>query len=410
MVDLLECAVMPYAWGSRTAIAEFTGRRSPSDGPEAELWMGAHPMAPSRLSRGAHGEQQALPDVIAESPTHELGLDVSSRFGPRLPFLLKVLAAAQPLSLQAHPDEVQAKLGFADEDRRGIPRDAATRSYKDDSHKPELLCALVPVDALCGFRRAGDTLRLFDELAASALEPVLAPLRRSPGRDGIAAVFRSLMTMPPAEGSRLVRATVEACSAHLASVSFAREYDWACRLDALYPGDVGVVSALLLNLVHLEPGEALFLGAGNLHAYLSGVGVEIMASSDNVLRGGLTKKHVDVTELMRVLDFADGPVAPLCARAVDAHERVWDTPAREFRLSAIDLESGGSGVAREVRGPEILLCTNGPVVVTPADGSPAVTLEQGRAAFVPASTERYTLAAANAGSRASVYRATVNLT
>ena len=410
MVDLLDCTVMPYAWGSRTALAELSGRPSPSSGPEAELWMGAHPVAPSRLVRDGQ-TAEALTDVIARSPTRELGPEVSTTFGPRLPFLLKVLAAAQPLSLQAHPDARQAKLGFADEDRRGIPRDAGTRSYKDDSHKPELLCALVPVDALCGFRRASDTLRLFDDLGVSALEPVLAPLRASPGREGLATVFRSLMTMPAAEGSRLVRATVLACSAHATSASFAREYAWACRLDALYPGDIGVVSALLLNLVHLEPGEALFLDAGNLHAYLSGVGVEIMASSDNVLRGGLTKKHVDVPELMRVLDFADGPVAAVHARAVDAHERVWDTPAREFRLSAIALESAAGGVVREVRGPEILLCTGGRSVITPADGSPAVTLEQGRAAFVPASTERYTLTAENGPlPRASLYRAAVNLT
>ena len=409
MVDLLDCTVMPYAWGSRTAIAELTGRASPSSHPEAELWMGAHPMAPSRLVRGDSPER-ALADVIAESPASELGPEVSSAFGPRLPFLLKVLAAAQPLSLQAHPNEAQAKLGFEDEDRRGIPRDAGTRSYKDASHKPELLCALVPVEALCGFRRASDTLRLLEELACRELEPVLALLRASPDREGISAVFRSLMTMPAAEGSRVVRAAVTACAARSGSAAFAREYEWACRLDALYPGDVGVVSALLLNLVHLDPGEALYLGAGNLHAYLSGVGVEIMASSDNVLRGGLTKKHVDVPELMGVLDFADGPVVPLRARAVDAHERVWDTPAREFRLSAIELASGDV-VARDARGPEILLCTRGGVVVTPGDGSSAVVVEQGRAAFVAASTGRYTLVPAGPPEiDASLYRATVNLT
>jgi mannose-6-phosphate isomerase len=411
MVDLLDCTVMPYAWGSHTAIAELTGRPSPSSGPEAELWMGAHPMAPSRLTRGDQHAPEALSEVIAASPASELGPEVAASFGPRLPFLLKVLAAAQPLSLQAHPDEARAKQGFEDEDRRGIARDAATRSYKDASHKPELLCALVPVDALCGFRRASDTLRLFDELSVRELEPVLAPLRGSPDRAGLAIVFGSLMTMPAADGAKLVRATVTACAAHSGSTTFGREYEWAGRLDALYPGDVGVVSALLLNLVHLEPGEALYLGAGNLHAYLSGVGVEIMASSDNVLRGGLTKKHVDVPELMRVLDFADGPVTAVRARALDAHERVWDTPAREFRLSAIDLASSGPAVTREVRGPEILLCMSGRVVVTPAGGAASVVLAPGSSAFVPASTERYALTAENtAGGRASLYRATVNLT
>lgn len=411
MVDLLECTIMPYAWGSRTALAELTGRASPASGPEAELWMGAHPVAPSRVSRG--GSSRALTELIAERASRELGAEVAGAFGPRLPFLVKVLAAAQPLSLQAHPNAAQARAGFDDEDRRGIPRDAPARSYKDASHKPELLCALVPVDALCGFRRATDTLRLFDELGVAELERVLAPLRASPDQEGLARVFGGLMTMPLEEGARIVRATVAACAARGPSTTFPDELAWAVRLDALYPDDVGVVSALLLNLVHLDPGDALYLGAGNLHAYLDGVGVEIMASSDNVLRGGLTKKHVDVAELMRILDFTDGPVQPVRARAIDDHERVWDTPAREFRLSAIDLTTG-EAVRRAVRGPEILLCTEGSAVVDPDDGSPGVSLARGCSAFVPGSTGSYTVRAENlenvGARRACLYRATVNLT
>ena len=411
MVDLLDCTVMPYAWGSRTAIAELTGRPSPSAAPEAELWMGAHPSAPSRLSRAKGNGAQSLADIIAASAMHEIGAEVATTFGPRLPFLLKVLAAAQPLSLQAHPNEAQAKRGFEDEDRRGIARDAPTRSYRDSSHKPELLCALVPVEALCGFRRAADTLRLFDDLAVAELEPLLAPLRGSCDSRGLAATFGMLMTLARDEGARVVKATVAACDARVsAGSSFAREYGWAIRLAALYPGDVGVVSALLLNLVHLQPGEALYLGAGNLHAYLEGVGVEIMASSDNVLRGGLTTKHMDVPELMGVLDFVDGPAAVVRARHLDEHERVWDTPAREFRLSAIEVgATPAAPVAREVRGPEILLCARGTVVVSPADGSPEVTLTGGAAAFVPASTGRYHLRAAGNAS-GYLFRATVNLT
>jgi mannose-6-phosphate isomerase len=414
MVDRLDCTIMPYAWGSRTAIASLTGR-APSVAPEAELWMGAHPMAPSRVMRDGSAPR-SLADVIAESAGRELGADVTAAFGPRLPFLLKVLAAEQPLSLQAHPNEAQAKLGFADEERRGIPRDAPTRSYKDASHKPELLCALVPVDALCGFRRVADTLRLFDELGVRELEPVLAPLRASPDAKGLAAVFGALMTMPPGDGSTIVRSVVAACAA-TRSAAFAREHAWATKLDALYPGDVGVVSALLLNLVHLEVGEALYLDAGNLHAYLSGVGVEIMASSDNVLRGGLTKKHVDVPELLRVLDFTDGPVVPVRPEPIDAHERVWKTPAREFQLSALDVAPGDAPVVRDVRGPEILLCTEGAASIVPADDSPRIVLARGCAAFVPASTGRYAVRAERVEStenkgtgRASLYRAAVNLT
>ncbi|CAN5832073.1 mannose-6-phosphate isomerase, class I [soil metagenome] len=408
MVDLLDCTVMPYAWGSRSAIAELTGRSSPSPGPEAELWMGAHPMAPARIRRA--GVERGLADVITEDPPAALGPEVVRAFGPRLPFLLKVLAAAEPLSLQAHPTEAQARAGFADEDARGVPRDAPSRNYRDPQHKPELLCALTPVDALCGFRRAQDTLRLFDELSVPGTERALAPLRASPDRTGLAETFRVLMTLPRVEGAALVAATVRACreSPQTAANAFAREHRWAVRLDALYPGDVGVVSALLLNLVHLEPGEAIYLGAGNLHAYLDGVGIEIMASSDNVLRGGLTKKHVDVPALMRVLDFADGPVRPLRAEALADQERVYVTPAREFRLSVMNVTSGNI-LSRPVRGPEILLCTEGDARLTPGDGSPELPLGRGASAFVPAATGRYDLRPGDAG-HASLYRATVNLT
>jgi mannose-6-phosphate isomerase len=425
MIDLLECTVMPYAWGSRTAIASLTGRASPSDGPEAELWMGAHPVAPSKVKRTT---SRSLAEVIAESAIRELGEGVAATFGERLPFLLKVLAAAQPLSLQAHPNEAQARAGFADEDQRGIPRDAPTRSYKDSSHKPELLCAIVPVDALCGFRRVADTLRLFDLLGVKELDEVIAPLRASPDAKGLKETFGAIMGLPAETAATIVRATVEACSRtrtrtrtvtepitkasgsveriRVVGPGFQRECEWAEKLEALYPGDVGVVSALLLNLVHLEPGEALYLDAGNLHAYLAGVGVEIMASSDNVLRGGLTKKHVDVPELMRVLDFKAGPAEPLRPRSIDEHERVWDTPAREFRLSAIDVDPGVT-ISRAVSGPEIVLSASGSATLLPGDGSPEVLLRQGASAFVGASTGHYEL---RSDGHASLYRATVNLT
>ena len=408
MLDLLDCTVMPYAWGSHSAIAELTGRPSPSPGPEAELWMGAHPMAPARVARAAGPCD--LADVIASDPPAALGAEVASEFGPRLPFLLKVLAAEEPLSLQAHPTAVPARAGFAEEDSRHVARDAPTRNYRDPSHKPELLCALTPFDALCGFRHAKGTLRLFDELGVKELERVLVGLRAAPGREGLAATFRELMTLPKDEGERVVRATVRACEAAASAsrAGFAAAYRWAVRLDALYPGDVGVVSALLLNLVHLEPGEAIYLGAGNLHAYLGGVGIEIMASSDNVLRGGLTKKHVDVAELMRVLDFGDGPITPIHPEVVDAHERVYVTPAEEFRLSVMEVTQGDI-VSRAVRGPEIVLCTEGSAVLAPEDGSPEITLHRGRSAFVPAATGRYEVRAGDSG-RASLYRATVNLT
>lgn len=342
--------------------------------------MGAHPIAPSRLVR--HGQERSLADLVAESPEHELGTTVTRELGPRLPFLLKVLAAAEPLSLQAHPTAAQARAGFEDEERRGVPLDAPNRNYKDPWHKPELLCALTPFEALCGFRRASETARLFDALGAPDLASQL--------RDrGLAEAFRTIMGLGPDR----VAAIVNAC--RVQRTDFLAECACAVRLFDLYPGDVGAVSSLLLNLLRLEPGEAIYLGAGNLHAYLGGVGVEIMASSDNVLRGGLTKKHVDVPELLRVLDFTDGRVVPIAARDIDAIEAVYDTPAREFRLSRLRVTGP---LEREVHGPEILLCTEGTVEV--AD----VPLPKGSSAFVPARTARYAV-----HGDGTVYRATVNL-
>lgn len=374
-MDLLSCTVMPYPWGSRTAIASLTGRPSPSDGPEAEMWMGAHPVAPSFVERA--GVRTSLRDLV-----------------PDLPFLLKVLAAAEPLSLQAHPTLAQAREGFDDEERRGVPLSAPHRNYKDPSHKPELLCALTPFHALSGFRRPAETLRLFDALAVGALGDVLAPLRASPDAKGLGATFRALMTMPADRRPGVVDATLRACKRE--GSAFANERALALRLAELYPGDIGIVSALLLELVQLEPGEAIYLDAGNLHAYVEGTGVEIMASSDNVLRGGLTKKHVDVPELLKVLDFGAGPAKVLRPRGIDAHEAVYETPAKEFRLSRIALN--GARITREVIGPEILLVTEG------AAKANELTLSQGASAFIAASTKTYELAG-----EATVFRATTNL-
>ncbi|MES1255354.1 MAG: mannose-6-phosphate isomerase, class I, partial [Acidobacteriota bacterium] len=216
---------MPYAWGSRTAIAALQGRPTPSTGPEAELWMGAHPLAPSRIVRG--GTPTPLTTLIAEDSVRTLGARTHARFGARLPFLLKVLAADRPLSLQAHPTEAQARAGFEAEERRGVPLDAPHRNYKDPHHKPELICALTTFDALCGFRRASDTLALFDALAVPELAPLLAPLRREASRAGLASTFRAIMAMDAGAAAGAVDATVAACRTHRGS--FERECEWAVR-------------------------------------------------------------------------------------------------------------------------------------------------------------------------------------
>src|SRR4029453_2410384 len=285
--------------GSRTVIPELLGEQSPADRPYAELWMGAHPDAPSVLSDGT-----PLDKAIAQRSEALLGPGVGGRLGAGLPFLMKVLAAERPLSLQAHPTNEQAQAGFAAEEAAGVPRDDPTRTFKDPFHKPELLLALTPFEALCGFRPVEESLHCLAKLQVPELKPTIAALARG----GLRAAIPQLIALSPETSSVLVSGGAKApprfLSAH--DPEFINTYRWAASLAETYPGDPGVVISLMCNHLKLAPGEAVFLPAGNLHAYLSGAGVEVMASSDNVLRGGLTGKYVDLAALIEVLDFTDG--------------------------------------------------------------------------------------------------------
>jgi mannose-6-phosphate isomerase len=355
-VELLDSPIRKYAWGSATAIATLQGRPVPTSEPEAELWMGAHPGSPSRLAVSG----TSLVDAIAADPVGLLGASGVERFGPRLPFLLKVLAAAQPLSLQAHPTLAQAREAHA----------AGHPSYVDAWHKPEMLVALTDFDALCGFRDPAVTAADLAALGVAGLEETIGALRQDDKAAALHDAVRGLLGKPD---PRLVDEVVAASP----GTSLAAE------LAERYPGDPGVIVAMLLNRITLRPGEAVWMPAGNLHAYLRGVGVEIMAASDNVLRGGLTPKHVDVDELLRVLRFEvlEDPVT----RPVDLAPGVvtWPVPVEDFTLHrAVVAPRGASAVRLPGGGPRIVLCVRGAVRVD--DGVVPVTLEAGQAAFAPA--------------------------
>lgn len=384
---MLRGAVRPYAWGSRTAIAEFTGRPSPTAHPEAELWFGAHPGDPAWLETG-DGERSLL-DALREDPEGQLGASVRGRFGDTLPFLLKVLAADEPLSLQAHPSARQAAEGFAREDRLGIPVNAPNRNYRDASHKPEILVALGEFEALAGFRPVEESIELMRALAVTDLDPFVNLLVGQPDADGLRALFTTWITAPQPDLDVLVPAVIDGAIHYVRSPNriFAAEAKTILELGERYPGDAGVLASMLLNRITLQPGEAIYLPAGNLHAYLHGVGVEVMANSDNVLRGGLTPKHVDVPELLRVLDFtpaSDDLIRPSITR--DGMELMYETPAPEFAVSelCIDGEYLGHEIDAPSRhdGPQILLCTEGSTVVSAKSGN--VTLDRGAAAWVAA--------------------------
>ncbi|GGM01304.1 mannose-6-phosphate isomerase, class I [Nakamurella endophytica] len=379
----------PYAWGSRTAISELLGRPTPAPHPEAELWMGAHPGDPSVLEGFGSDGTVTLADAVDRDPEAMLGSAVAAKFGARLPFLLKVLAAAEPLSLQAHPSPAQAAHGFELEERLGVPLDSPDRNYKDSWHKPELVCALTEFHALCGFRDPAVTVELLTELAVPQLDHYLSLLSGQPDRDGVRALFSSIVTVPASLLDPLLAAVLQACVARVRAGSrFAAEYRTALELGERYPGDPGVLASLLLNRVTLQPGQALYLDAGNLHAYLEGVGVEIMANSDNVLRGGLTPKHVDVPELMRVLDFTAGDVPVLGGDAGPDGELVYTTPVPEFRLSRLELSDRPYRLDHD--GPQILLVTEGTAELVAADGA-ALTVPRGRSVWVPAADRGVTV-------------------
>jgi mannose-6-phosphate isomerase len=366
-VELLHGVVRPYAWGSRSVIARIQGRHVPSDGPEAELWLGAHPGGPSTVERP--GGSVSLGDLVAAEPDRLLGPAVTAAFGARLPYLLKVLAADAPLSLQAHPDPEQARAGYA----------AGHPCYVDDSHKPELLVAVTPFDALCGFRPPDVSAAVLEAFELPELAPVVAALRA--GASGLRDAVRILLTWPAPQRPALVQAVVRAAGGAGADHPYAAAFALVEGLAEHHPEDPGVLVALLLHHVCLEPGEAIWMPAGNLHAYLSGAGVEVMAASDNVLRGGLTAKRVDVDELLRVLRFEvlDDPVVP--ARAVQPGVTTWPVPVREFALHRVMLDTWVPRVRLAVDGPRIVLCLSGEV--TADDGGGPVAVPAGAAAFAP---------------------------
>lgn len=397
-VELLDNPVRAYAWGSRTAIAELLGRPVPAPHPEAELWIGAHPTNPSRLA-GTPGT--SLLDAVTADPRRQLGVECADRFGPRLPFLLKILAADEPLSMQAHPTLEQARAGFAREEAAGLAIDHPQRNYKDAEHKPELVCALTEFHALAGFRAVDGTLGLLHSLAVRELAAYVELLAAQPDADGLRALFTTWITLPQSAIARLMPALLTACVEHVkAKGPHSDECRTVLQLAEPYPDDAGVLTSLLLNHVRLAPGEAIYLPAGNLHAYLHGTAVEVMANSDNVLRGGLTPKHVDVPELLRVLDFSSGDMPVLRGDQVSPHETVYPTPMPEFRLSRLDWPAGdgragdgaGAGIGAEVEvgQPQILLCVDGAAKVDDGSGGSA-ELARGHAVWAPAAEPALTV-------------------
>jgi len=384
-VALLKNVVQEYAWGCAQAIPTLLGK-PPACRPQAELWMGAHPKAPSLAH--CNEEWLSLDTIIAADPAGVLGNKVAGRFNNTLPFLFKVLAAAKPLSIQAHPDKAQAQAGFDRENMLGIAPDAPQRNYKDSSHKPEIICALTPFWALCGFRPLEEAKKEADHGQLRKLGSLMSRRQETAREEECLADFFQALLRLPARARKEIIAEV---------VSYARDHGksdvfrWVLRLHQEYPGDIGALAPIFLNVIRLEPMQALFLPAGRLHAYLEGVGIELMANSDNVLRGGLTRKHVDAAELLNVLSFSAERPQILSGREASPGAWIYSAPAEEFLLTRIELKKDRPYVGAGDRSCEIILCIEGEGAVEAAHGACRLDFNQGTSMIVPAAAGAYTL-------------------
>lgn len=395
MIRQLLPQIQRFAWGSTTAIPEILGIEVNGE-PLAEAWFGAcSKVAPGPVvDLTDHPEDPEWPllgELVSDSPAEALGdgnghgIDGHVRF----PFLVKFLAAAWPLSIQVHPSSEHAREGFAREHAAGIPLDAPERIYKDPNAKPEAIVALEPFQLLAGFRDPIRSAELIDELAVASLTETAEALRAG-GAEGVEAALRHLCDLDGDDVVKVVAESVEACDrAASGSAPYAEQCRWVARLGRDFPADVGVVFALLMNHLHLDPFDLAFVPVGMVHSYLIGSGLEVMGNSDNVVRGGLTIKPTHLDELLRVVDFA--PRGPTVVRGGAREGGPYEIPSDAFAVDVIDIREG-SAAHHASDGPEIIVTLDGSIDALHDTNTPALPLSRGAAAFVAASTGDYRLA------------------
>jgi len=421
----LENLIQHYPWGSAALIPELLGIQNKPGTPYAEMWMGSHPRGPSKLVISEENEKRMdLKSAVEESPSDFLGPE-ADRFSEGLPFLFKVLAAAQPLSIQAHPSRRQAQEGFDREEAAGIPIDASERNYRDKNHKPEIICALTPFTALCGFRSAAEIdawysyigSSLEDNLFKSIYEEKIAPAD-APGTideaEWLKVFFENIMNLAEKDQTELIEllytwatsASRQQASTQQSTKEEASTQQKAAKLVVTFYEqhgvNVGVHAPLYLNVVKLSPGDALYQPAGVLHAYVAGMGVELMANSDNVLRGGLTQKHVDVPELLRVISFEPRPADILRGEKNESHLRRYPVPIDEFELLQIEAEETTSQRRQERTSLEIGICTKGDFEIFSESGNSSLHIVRGESFIAPYGAGNYTFSG-----RGELYLATI---
>lgn len=359
--------------------------------------MGAHPRGTSVVT--FNRTRISLQELVEKHPNEILGKATAEKFSNRFPYLFKVLAASKPLSIQAHPNLFQARRGFNIEKEQGIALEAYNRNYKDENHKPECICALTDFWALNGFRNLSEIIKYMNKILPDELNNMLKRDEGHAVANGLKIFFRNIMSLKNSVKGRILDAALRYAAASDQEDIVSQ---WMLKLQDEYPGDIGVLSPIFLNLVCLKPGEAMFLEAGELHAYLEGVGIELMANSDNVLRGGLTPKHIDVAELMNILNFKEKQIAILKPVEIRPCEQTYTTSAEEFALSVIRVGDGDIYSSPLIRSAEILLCTQGEGIVESLEAAAPLNIQAGVSILVPASVKYY-----NISGKLALYKASV---
>ena len=372
--------IQDYAWGSTTSIESLFGIANPEGNPQAEIWMGAHPNGCSQID--VEGEATRLADFIAADKAATIGVETDNQFG-ELPYLFKVLAAEKALSIQVHPSKAQAEVGFAKEQDAGIPLSAGHRNYKDPNHKPELVYALTPYQAMNGFREIDQIVSLFRCLEIADLHELVVALEENQNEAGLRQFFEAMLSLQGEEKETALAGLLAYAEQHKDDELFAL----ILELAGQYPGDIGLFSPLMLNVLTLQPGEAMFLHACTPHAYINGTGLEIMANSDNVLRAGLTPKHIDIAELVASTRFV--PMLEdklLLAPDVSEGGLHYPIPVPDFKFSVYHSQQN---IALTATSAEILFAIDGAVTVTHASGE-TLTIEKGESVFIPTHAKGYT--------------------
>lgn len=383
--------IQPYAWGSTHGIPDLIGISNIHNTPMAELWMGAHSACPSEVFFETAEDALNLIglDVLIESnPEKYLGVSSVKQFGLTLPFLFKILSAAHPLSLQVHPTKIQAEEGFKRENVMGIPLSASYRNYKDTNHKPEIMLALTPFTAMCGFRPINETVSLLSRIKNPLLNELSTILEKNQNYE---AFFKRIIEATETEKKISILAVKEIASSKQNTLtpqdmkkSESKIFQVVLNLIHEYPTDIGILAPLYLNVLDLEPGEALYLDAGIMHAYIQGTGLELMASSDNVLRGGLTQKYIDTAELLSILNVE--PYSPqLITPTNDVGCNTYTTPCLDFELSSITLNN--DEIIRNSENPSIILCTEGTITLI-SNSKETKVLEKGHSVFISAEAKK----------------------